>query len=427
MKRKIIKIIFAIVIAVILFFIFPTNCKKNRGVNYTKEVIAKGDIVISVDAFGTLNPVTLVDIGSQVSGKVAELYVDFNSKVKKGETLVVLDQSLFLSRVRQNEANYLSVLAALEKAKVNLNNVEKKYNRAVDLFEKNLISLEEKENAEVQYWGAKADIQSAQARLEQAKSQLNSSKIDLNYTVIKSPIDGVITNRNINLGQTVAASFRSPILFQVVNDLTKMQVECSIDEADVGMIKQGQRTEFIVDAFPQEKFFGKLTQVRYFPEVIQNIVTYTAIIKVENPEMKLLPGITAMVSIIVDEVRDVIIVPNSALRFAQQLLQPASTKTSSLGGDDKEKNLKSANNQALKQTKEKEKSSIIWVENDKGEINSVSIELGITDNIYTEVKKIIDGTLKEGQFVIIGIKSGTRDERQSSTSDIARSVGRILK
>ena len=412
MKRKIIKIIFAIIIAVILFFILLINCKKDKRDSYAKEIITKGDIIISVDASGTLNPVILVDVGSQVSGKVAELYVDFNSKVKKGEILVILDQSLFLSKVKQSEANYLSVLAALEKSKVNLNNVEKKYNRAADLFKKNLISLEEKENAEVQYWGAKADFQSAQAKLGQAKSQLNSSKVDLAYTVIKSPIDGVITNRNINLGQTVAASFQSPILFQVANNLTKMQVECSIDEADVGIIKQGQRTEFVVDAFPQEKFFGELTQVRYAPEIIQNVVTYTAMIEVENPEVKLLPGMTAMVSIIIDEAKDVIRIPNSALRFAQQLLML---------------DTRLPTNRPEKQTKEIEKTSIVWVENDKGEINSVSVKLGITDNIYTEVKKIIEGVLKQGQFVITGIKSGMNGKKQSGASDIARSAGRLLK
>jgi HlyD family secretion protein len=247
------------------------------------------------------------------------IYAYGDSRIKEGEIIAKIDQSSFLTRVEQNRANYHSAIAALEKARVTLETDKKKYERALELFEKNLISYEEKESTETQYLSARADLQSAEARLEEAKSQLDSSEVDLAHAIIKSPIDGIVINREVSVGQTVAASFQAPVFFQIANDISNMQVECSVDEADIGKVKEGQKVRFTVDAFPEESFKGVVTQVRYSPEIIQNVVTYTTIVEVKNPDLKLRPGMTATVSIVVGEAKDVLRVPNATLRFTPQL------------------------------------------------------------------------------------------------------------
>ncbi len=233
---------------------------KNGAVKYRTEGLAKGDLEALVVTSGTLNPVRLVEVGSQVSGKIDKLYVDFNSQVKAGQVLAELDQSLLKAKIDQNNANYLSAAASLERSEVTLDNLKNKYERSLSLFEKNLISFEEKEAAEAAYLGAKADLQSSDARLAQAKSLLDSSKVDLAYATIRSPIDGVVINRLINIGQTVAASFQAPKLFEIANDLSKMQVECDVDEADIGKVKEGQKVRFTVDSFPNETFLAPSTR-----------------------------------------------------------------------------------------------------------------------------------------------------------------------
>ena len=320
MKKRIIFGIFIIVVitGVVLGLTVFKNGKGN-GALYKKEALKIGDVEALVVTTGTLNPVTIVDVGSQVSGKIKNLYVDFNSKVTTGQILVELDQELFEARIQQDEANYNSSVASLEKSKVTLENTKKRYDRTKALFEKELISFEEMESAEVSYFNAQADLKSTEARLEQAQSQLDSSKVDLTYTVIRSPIDGVVINRNVNIGQTVAASLQAPVLFQIANDLSKMQVECIVDEADIGRVKEGQKVRFGVDAFPDDEFEGIVSQVRYSPVVQQNVVTYTTIVAVENPELKLMPGMTATISIVTGEARNVLLIPNSALRFAPDL------------------------------------------------------------------------------------------------------------
>ncbi|RLE01015.1 MAG: efflux RND transporter periplasmic adaptor subunit, partial [Candidatus Aminicenantes bacterium] len=255
MKKKLFfSLIILIIIVGVIFSLTVLRRSANGGIQYRTAKVTRGDIEAIVVTTGTINPVTLVDVGSQVSGKIAKIYVDFNSRVKKGDILAEIDQSSFLTRIKQAEANYQSAKASLERARVTMETSKKKYERALKLFEQKLISPEEKETAETNYFNAVADYQSALARLEQAKSQLESSRVDLSYTVIKSPIDGVVIKRNINVGQTVAASFQAPVLFQIANDLTKMQVECSVDEADIGKIKEGQKVRFTVDAFPEESF-----------------------------------------------------------------------------------------------------------------------------------------------------------------------------
>lgn len=453
MKKKIIigSAILVVIAGIVLGLTFFGRNKDNIS-KYKKEAIDKGDIEALVVTTGTLNPVTIVDVGSQVSGKISKLYVDFNSQVKEGQVIVELDQSQFMTRVNQNEANYQSSKASLEKAKVNLENAKKKYDRALNLFEKDLISFEEKESIETQYLSAKADIQSAEARLEQAKSQLDSSKVDLTYTIIKSPIDGLVISRNINVGQTVAASFQAPVLFKIANDLSKMQVECSVDEADIGKIKEDQKVRFTVDAFPDENFRGKVSQVRYSPEIVQNVVTYATIVEVSNPEIKLRPGMTATVSIVTGEAKNVLRVPNAALRFNPSLspeemreimARMRQEMRGSRAGSNRPEGSRlegAVHRQDAQRPRSGQQASgrrgfgmqgaqikqfaRVWIEDENGKLKLVFIKKGVTDNTYTEV---VQGNLKEGQLIITGENGGNGRAGSSRDADRMRRMFRIFR
>ncbi len=439
MKKKII-IIAVIVIALTVTGIVLGLTVFNRGngsnAKYKKEAVDRGNIEALVVTTGTLNPVTIVDVGSQVSGEIEKIYVDFNSQVKEGQVIAQLEQSQFITRVNQDKANYQSTVASLEKAKVTFENIKRKLERALELFEKDLMSYEDKEAIETNYYGAKADIQSAEARLEQSKSQLETSQVNLTYTIIKSPIDGVVINRNVNVGQTVAASFQAPVLFQIANDLTKMQVECSVDEADIGKVKEGQKVKFTVDAFPDENFSGVVKQVRYSPEVVQNVVTYTTIVDVANPDMKLRPGMTATVSIVSGEARNALRVPNAALRFTPNLSQEemralfASMKRNRSSGREGSNRERQPGQKGDAQGSQRPGSDDrqpgrkgfgmpgsqmrdfgrVWIEDENGQLKMVFIRKGVTDNSYTEV---VSGNLEEGKLVITGENS---DGRCSSSS-----------
>jgi len=445
MKKKIIisaAILVIIAGVVLVLSLFSPN--KNDIPKYEKKAIDKGDIEALVITTGSLNPVTTVDVGSQVSGKIDKLYVDFNSRVKEGQVIAELDQSQFLTRVKQNEANYQSAEASLKKTKVTLDNTKKKYDRAMNLFEKDLISFEEKEAIETQYYSAMADIQSSEARLEQAESQLDSSKVDLTYTIIKSPIDGVVINRRVNIGQTVAASFQAPVLFQIANDLSKMQVECSVDEADIGKVKEGQKVRFTVDAFPDENFTGKVSQVRYAPEIVQNVVTYTTIVEVNNPEMKLSPGMTATASVVTGEAKNVLRVPNSALRFnpslspeeMRELMESMRQEMRERRGASSRPEGARPGGDAQRQAAQRPGSgqhasgmrgfsmqdprmrqfARVWMEDENGKLKMAFVRTGVTDNSYTE---IVSGSLKEGQFVITG-ETSEQENRRTSTRRMFR-------
>jgi HlyD family secretion protein len=322
MKKKVIWIIVAlVVVAGVVLGLTVFKGSKNGKVTYKTEVVGKGDIEALVVTSGTLNPIETVDIGAQVSGKIVELYADFNSVVTKGQVVAELDQEPLKIKIQQNEANYKSRVAALERSKVTLETASKNFERAKSLFAKSLISLEEMDAAEANYLNAKSDLVSSEASLAQAKSTLDLSNVDLRYAVIKSPVDGVVITRKVNIGQTLQSSYQAPVLFQVATDLTKMKVECSVDESDIGKVKEGQHVRFSVEAYPNQTFNGVVQQVRFSPETVQNVVTYTTIVSVENPEKKLLPGMTATVSIIVGEAKNVLRVSNAALRFTPNLSQ----------------------------------------------------------------------------------------------------------
>jgi HlyD family secretion protein len=277
--------------------------------------ITRGDIVDSVGATGTLEAVETVDIGTQVSGTVSELYADFNSIVKKGQVIARLDPSLIETQIEQQRANVTRAEADLERLRVTLADTEQKLSRAKELSARSLIPKTELETAEINVQSAQAQIRSSIAALTQARSQLNTQEVNLGHTVIRAPIDGIIISRNVDQGQTVAASMNAPVLYSLAADLTKMQVIANIDEAEIGKMRPGQPVNFRVDAYPSDTFHGSVHQVRLQPTTVQNVVTYSTVISVPNEELKLKPGMTANVTIEISRKNNVLRAPNAALRF----------------------------------------------------------------------------------------------------------------
>jgi HlyD family secretion protein len=289
----------------------------------TTMPVTRGDVVDLVAATGTLEAVTTVDVGTQVSGLVQDMYADFNSIVRKDQVIARLDPSLIQTRIEQNRASVIRAEAELERLKVALADAKQKLGRAQQMWARELIPRTELETAEVNVQSAEAQIKSSQASLVQAQANLQSEQVNLGHTVIKSPIDGIVISRNVDPGQTVAASMNAPVLYQIAADLTKMQVLANIDEADVGRMRPNQPVTFRVDAYPTERFTGTVEQVRLQPTVVQNVVVYSTVIAVPNLQYKLKPGMTAQVEIEIARRNNVLRVPTAALRFrpTEQMFQ----------------------------------------------------------------------------------------------------------
>lgn len=277
--------------------------------------LSRGDIVDAVAATGTLEAVETVDVGTQVSGVVQHLYADFNSIVRQGQVIARLDPSLIQTQIEQNRANVQRAEAEVERFRVGLADARHKLERAKQMSEKSLIPRTELETAEVNVKSAAAQIRSSEAALIQARANLNQQLVNLQHTVIEAPIDGIVIGRNVDVGQTVAASMQAPTLYIIAADLTKMQVLANIDEADVGRMRPGQAVTFRVDAYPTDTFTGTVQQVRLQPAVVQNVVTYPTVISVPNPDLKLKPGMTANVNIEIARRANALRVPTAALRF----------------------------------------------------------------------------------------------------------------
>jgi HlyD family secretion protein len=376
-------IVFILVVAIVLLGLFLIGSGASRSKVKTTTV-RRGDIETLVITTGTLDPVSMVEVGSEVSGTIKNIYVDYNSRVKKGQALAELDRATFEDAVKQNEASYRVALAEMDKAKVALDEAKKTYDRMLDLFKKKMIAEQDKDDSETQYQTAKDDVKVALDGVEEAKAELESSRVDLNNTVIRSPIDGIVFSRDVNVGQTVAARFQTPVLFRIADDLSKMRVDVDVDEADVGKVKEGQRVRFSVEAFPEETFFGQVIQIRDEPDTSEDVVTYTTLVEIENPDSKLMPGMTATVSIVTAEAKNVLKIPNSALRY-----RPA--VRSGLGS-------KSANASDLKPSPGK-KATFVWVQGTNKKLTPVLIKTGITDSVYTEV---LSGDLREGDVIVTG-------------------------
>ena len=291
--------------------------------------VDRGDIVRTVATSGAVRALVTVEVGSQLSGQIAELYADFNSPVKKDQVIALIDPKTFETRVLQNEAdlkvadaNVTVQQAGIARAEANLRRARLDYERTEPLVKKGTLPQSDLDSTLAAYESAKADLKMAQAQLENAQATreqrqatLESARIDLDRTRIRSPIDGVVIERVVNQGQTVAASLSSPVLFRIAQDLTQIRIEANVDEADIGNVQQGNSVTFTVDAFPEEEFSGTVDQVRLAPTELQNVVTYTVIISARNPELKLFPGMTAIVEIVTGKSEDVLRVSNEAVRF----------------------------------------------------------------------------------------------------------------
>ncbi|HSW64582.1 MAG TPA: efflux RND transporter periplasmic adaptor subunit [Dissulfurispiraceae bacterium] len=353
-KNLIIAGAIALVLALIAGIYFMSG--KKSDVTYKTEKAARGDVVESVTASGTVNAVTTVLVGTQVSGTIKQLYVDYNSKVTKGQLLAQIDPLLLEAQVDQARANLLKLQA-------NTLDAQRQRDRNKQLFERNLIARSDYETSDANY-------DSFAAQVAAANASLRSAQTNLQYTRILSPVDGVVISRSVDVGQTVAASFQTPTLFTIAQDLTKMQVETSVSEADIGKIQVGQNVEFTVDAYPDLTFNGSVFQVRNAPVTVQNVVTYTVVVKVENPDLKLKPGMTANAAITTNIKKDVLRIPNAALR------------------------VRIADKGAPKQA---QRGPGIWIL--EGETpKRIKITTGITDGTYTEMKS---GELAENASIIV--------------------------
>src|SRR5919201_4382065 len=321
----------AAVVLVIIFAAFGLNHKKQPG--YFTEKVERGDIRDIVQATGTINAVTTVQVGSQVSGTISQLFADFNSRVKKGQVVARIDPSLFQGALLQARADYENAkanLAAsqanLEKAKATAIQSKQDYERTRGLTAAGVMSQQQLDLAKATTDSEQAAVSASQAQVDQARAQVQQksaavtvAKTNLDHTIITAPIDGIVVNRSVDVGQTVAASLQAPTLFTIAQDLTTMPVYAKTDESDVGQIKPGQAVTFRVDAFPKDRFNGRVMQVRMNPTTVQNVVTYDTIVEFANPEMKLFPGMTAYVDIPVASAQGVLKVPNGALRYKPSL------------------------------------------------------------------------------------------------------------
>lgn len=372
MKKK------GLIILGIIFIIIAVSVLINMNANkeqYKTRALKKRTIVQSVFASGTVNPVITVSIGSQVSGTIKELYVDFNSEVKKGQLLAQIDPALFEARVNESRASLNNAQANYERVKSVMENDLKTYNRYKALYERKFVAKSELDLAESTYKADVASLNAAKAQIAQAKATLDNNLTNLRYTRIISPVDGIVVSRSVDVGQTVAASFQTPTLFSVAQDLTKMQIDTSVVEADIGRVKVGQDVEYTIDGYPDETFTGKVSQVRISPTTVQNVVTYNVVIIIDNKDLKLIPGMTANVSIITNKKENVLCTDNRALKFSPQTTKDGAKKKYQEYG--------------------------VWIL-EKNKPKRVTVQIGASDENYTE---ITSDELKEGDRVIISSTS----------------------
>ncbi len=307
---------------------------RGRGepTRFTTGAVDRGDVVEVVGATGTLEAVTTVQLGSQVSGTIDSLHADFNSTVRKGQVVARLDPSVFQARLGQARANLLAASANVDRARATLEDTRQKYERAKELAAQKLLPATELETAKANHDGALAQLKANQAAESQSQANLNQAELDLSHTIIATPIDGVVISRNVDVGQTVAASFQAPVLFLIAGDLTRMRVNASVDEADVGRVREGQEAGFHVDAFPEREFVGRVEQVRLNPTTVQNVVSYNTIVAVDNGDLLLRPGMTATVSIVVRKAENALRLPAAAVRFRPEGYQRQAGQPGSAAG-----------------------------------------------------------------------------------------------
>jgi HlyD family secretion protein len=421
-------ILAGVVVAIGLFVAFGLN--RNTQAQHFTAKVERGEIDDVVEATGTINAVITVQVGSQVSGSIAKLNADFNSRVHKGDIVALIDPALFNGALLQAtadlenaKANLVAARANLEKAKAGMVQTRADYDRAIGLTRDGVMSQQQLDLAKSNFDSAKASVGAADANVTQAQAQVSQkdaavtvAQTNLDYTVIRSPIDGTVVARNVDVGQTVAASLQAPTIFTIAQDLTKMWVYAKTDESDVGNIKIGKPVSFKVDAFPKDTFHGVVGQVRMNATTVQSVVTYDTIIEFANPELKLFPGMTAYVTIPVDTVKNAMKLPNTALRYkppmsAEEILavykqygidageQKVAVEETPGGGV-----ASNAGQGAAAQNPPrapKRDSAVVWKLHADNTMEPVKVSLGITDHAFTEVSGVLKGTLKEGDDVII--------------------------
>lgn len=372
-KKYLIIVVCLLILSGIVFFLLPN--KKEATMTLTTAKVEKGNISTAVTATGTVEPITLVEIGTQVSGVISKIYVDFNSEVKAGQVIAELDKRLLSSELEN--AN-----ATLQSRQVELNLQELNYNRQKILWEKQAISKSDWENAESSY-------KTAQLAVTSSKAAVLKAQTNLGYATVTSTIDGVVISRAVEEGQTVAASFSTPTLFTIANDLTKMRVIANVDEADIGGVKEGQRVSFTVDAYPEDEFEGKVVQVRLEATTTSNVVTYEVVIDAPNPDLKLKPGLTASVNIFTMEESNVLLLPSKALRFSPNPEVMKDIKDLEV--------VQSSSNSASENSKK-----TVWIKSGNT-LTPKQVIIGDTAGIHTIVK---DG-LSEGEEVATGVAQKT--------------------
>jgi HlyD family secretion protein len=365
--------------------------RKPAPPSLTTAVLSRGSVVSTVSATGALQAVTTVQVGSQVSGTIAWLGADFNSIVHKGEVIAKLDTSLLDADVEQAQAAEARARADVDNARVQLDDARRKFARSQELAAKQLVPQSDFDAARVAVDTADAQLKASQAQLTQAQAALDQARVTREHAIITAPIDGIVIQRSVDVGQTVAASLQSPTIFQIAADLTKMQVNADIDESDIGVIAAGQRTTFTVDAYPGETFTGTMLQVRLQPTVVQNVTTYSAIISVANPDLKLKPGMTATVKIETGRRDDVLRAANAALRFT-----PTPETLAALHAA------------APPDTRRGEKK--VWVYDADG-VRPVAVTAGLTDGQMTEIS---GADLQPGTVVVTNVSSASAPVRNAS-------------
>ena len=457
MRRRLLTylVIAAAVVGSTAFWFYPQG--RGAVAKYRVAKVEKGPLTAAVSATGNLNAVITVQVGSQVSGQIRQLFADFNSRVKKGQLIARIDPDIFETKVSQAKADLetadaavLNQAANVERARADVDNAraalasaraqtakaevalldaKRDLDRKTELLNRQLIARSDKDtaqalhdssaaqlewaraqeqalasqirSAEAQRAVAEAQVKAARAQVKQKKAGLDQALVDLDHTSIRAPVDGVVVSRNVDVGQTVAASLQAPTLFTIAQDLTQMQVDTNVDEADVGRTGLGQRATFTVDSFRGKTFSGEVVQIRQAPQVLQNVVTYDVVISAQNQERKLLPGMTANVRIVVDQKSSVLKVPTAALRFRPQKEEVERTPRGAQAAETPQSADGTGQSLAPKGEKlvKKGPSARVWVLEADGTPRPVNLKAGITDGNFTEV---VEGALREGQEVIVG-------------------------
>ena len=376
---------------VLAMAVYLTQCRSTpKAAGFDMAPVSRGDVIARVSASGSLSATVTVDVGSQVSGRVQSLFADFNSTVHKGQLIAKIDSALYDAAVAQARANVQAADGNLARLQAQSDDAARQAARSVQLFAQKILSENDRDVAVANARAAAAAVQQARGQLAQARAALQQAATNLRYTDIVSPTDGIVISRAVNVGQTVAASLSAPVLFTIAQDLRSMEVHTNVAESDIGRLKAGVDATFTVDAWPGERFHGRIREVRNAPQVVQNVVTYDAVIEVANAELKLKPGMTATVSVLIDERRDVLRVPNAALRFRPAAVRPDAATASSASAAAKPPT-------AAPAVRAGAGGRAVWVLVD-GKPQRRAVQTGISDGTVSE---IVSGELAENEPVIV--------------------------